>query len=76
MGRLEDIATRNRTRRWPRERFAVMFGLGIFLLLILALMVFTDLGRRPEPTGERRVNDVLLRAPRGDAGPTPRADQP
>lgn len=67
MGRLEDIAARNRRNRsGRRERLVVMFGLGLFLLLILALMVFTDLGE--QPSGERRINDVLLRTPGADAG--------
>lgn len=73
MGRLEDIAERNRPNRRPRERLVVMFGLGGFLLLILGLMVFTNLGERPQPrtpapSSVRRVDDVRLWTPRSDAG--------
>lgn len=45
MGRLEDIVQRNRSPKGSRERFIWSIVVGCFLLLILALMVFTDLGR-------------------------------
>ena len=44
MGRLENIIARNRGGGRPPERIVVMIGIGVFILLILVLAVFTDLG--------------------------------
>ena len=65
MGRLEDIAERNRNPKGG-ERLTVGIGIAVFLLLIIGMMVFTDLGRpgdapKPDPTIEKRVNDIKLR---------------
>ncbi len=72
MGRLEDIIERNRNPKANRERLTVGIGIGVFILIILGLMVFTDLGKRPEPTGapagsasrDHHVDDVPMRSPR------------
>ena len=66
MGRLEDIVERNANPKRNREKLTVMIGMGVFLLIILALMVFTDLGKRPVPkgSGDHHVDDVPLQAPR------------
>ncbi len=55
MGRLEDIIERNRNPKRNRERLTVSIVMGLFVLLILVLMVFTDLGARPAPTVPPRV---------------------
>jgi hypothetical protein len=44
VGRLDDILTRNRGEKGPRERTIVSIALGFGLLLIIALVLFTDLG--------------------------------
>ena len=44
MGRLENIIARNRRAGRPPERVVVMIGIGLVILLILGLAVFTDLG--------------------------------
>lgn len=67
MGRLENIIERNRNPK-RGERMTVGIGFGVFILIIIALMVFTDLGARPDatqpaPTSEKRVRDVKLGAP-------------
>jgi hypothetical protein len=84
VGRLENIIARNQRPRGSRERFYVSIGFGVAILAILALMVFTDLGRPPVPSGARpaaapvsgprgqRVDGVLLRSP----GPTRPAQRP
>ncbi|MDB4957416.1 MAG: hypothetical protein JWO36_4985 [Myxococcales bacterium] len=70
VGRLDDIIARNKRPTKSRERLAVMIGCGLFLLLILVLMVFTDLGRPPVPQGREddrgRVREIYIRraAPR------------
>ncbi|MBL0213386.1 MAG: hypothetical protein IPQ07_05860 [Myxococcales bacterium] len=74
MGRLEDIIERNRNPKGNRERVTVGIGIGVFILIILGLMVFTDLGKRPDPTPaqpaagsasrDHHVDGVPLRAPR------------
>ncbi len=69
MGRLEDIAERNRNPKGHRERMVWGMVIGLFIVLILILMVFTDLGKRPEPTPappskDHHVDDVPLGAPR------------
>lgn len=74
MGRLEDIVARNKRPTKSRERLWVMIGLGVFLLVILVMMVFTNLGARPQPpaheTDRGRINDVYIRraGPARDAG--------
>jgi hypothetical protein len=70
VGRLDDIIERNRNPK-RSERTTVGIGVALFLLLIIALMTMTDLGipaadptltpTRAPDTGEKRVNDVLLR---------------
>jgi len=49
VGRLENIIARNQRPKGSRERLLVMFGFGIAILVILALMTFTDLGMPPAP---------------------------
>ena len=49
MGRLENIIARNQRPKGSRERFLVMVGFGIAILIIIALMTFTDLGMPPVP---------------------------
>jgi len=81
VGRLENIIARNQRPRGSRERVYVSIGFGVIILVILALMVFTDLGtppipggaaKRPAPGSAQRVDDVLLRRP-GPARPAPPA---
>jgi hypothetical protein len=66
VGRLDDIVARNRNPK-RSERMTVGIGLALFLLLIIFLMTFTDLGLpstdSPPPANkvEKRVNDVQLR---------------
>lgn len=79
MGRLEQIIARNKHPKRFGERLTVGIGLGLFVLLIIVLMVFTDLGLRPDDpartapaagppatgpaAGDHRVDDVKLYAP-------------
>jgi len=73
VGRLDDIIARNQhPRRFRKQRLPIGIMLSAFVLLVLVLMIFTDLGMTPSPaqqpqpeqTGEKRVNGVLLyRAP-------------
>ncbi|HEY4178886.1 MAG TPA: hypothetical protein VGM90_18695 [Kofleriaceae bacterium] len=66
--RLANIIDRNRNPK-TRQGFVAGVGIAVFLLFILGLMVFTDLGLRkeqPKPapidrTGDKRVNNVQLR---------------
>lgn len=77
--RLDNIVARNRHRGWPRERTIVMLMLGLALLLILSLMLFTDLGVRDSTplrplleAPRQRVHDIQLRrAPTPRPAPTP-----
>lgn len=48
MGRLENIIARNQRPNRPRERLVVSLSFGAIVLLILALMIFTDLGLPPD----------------------------
>jgi hypothetical protein len=72
MGRLENIIHRNRYPKGNRERMVWGIIFGAFVLIILGLMVFTDLGERPaeDPpppsigSQDHRVDDVKLRKPR------------
>ena len=90
MGRLENIIARNQRPRGSRERVYVSIGFGVVILVILALMVFTDLGTPPIPAGAarppaagsapaprgQRVDGVLLRSPRpARPAPAPPAHQ-
>ena len=80
MGRLDDIIDRNKhPRKHSKHRFPVGIMLSGFVLLILILMIFTDLGMTPAPkqaqpepsvSGEKRVDGVLLYRPKArvDAG--------
>jgi hypothetical protein len=88
VGRLENIIARNQQPRGSRERLYVSLGFGVVILVILALMVFTDLGTPPVPAGAakppaggsapapaprgQRVDGVLLRSA-GPARPAPPA---
>ena len=71
MGRLDDIIRRNKHPKRFGERLTVGIGLALFLLLILFLMVFTDLGKRPDdqpPPKDDRVRDIkLYRPPAGSS---------
>ena len=69
MGRLENIIARNRRAGRPPERVVVMIGIGLFVLLILVLAVFTDLGTPPDDSPpllkkEPSVDGVQLRRSR------------
>jgi len=69
VGRLEDIVARNRNPKGQRERWVWGMIIGLFIVVILVLMVFTDLGRRPEqkpapPSKDHHVDDVPLKTPR------------
>jgi hypothetical protein len=73
VGRLEDIIARNRRPHGLRVSFGLLWR-GLFLLFILALLLFTDWAlpeearqvpaARPPDPGERRLDGVpVLRAP-------------
>jgi hypothetical protein len=81
MGRLDDIVARNKhPRRHRRAAFPIGIGLSLFVLLILVLMIFTDLGASPNkspqapqetsaPPEKGRVRGIMLYGgPRRDAG--------
>jgi hypothetical protein len=88
VGRLENIIARNQRPRGSRERTAVSIGFGVAILVILALMVFTDLGTPPVPSSAaprpavtpsagsdhrgQRVDGVLLRRQAPSARPAQR----
>ena len=65
MGRLENIIARSQRGNRPREPVVVSIFFGIVVLLILGLMVFTDLGRSPDPQPAPhtpgRADGILLR---------------
>lgn len=75
VGRLDNIIARNRRPNRLHERLIVSLVLGLIVIVILALAVFTDLGLPPEardapgtpgaPAADRgkRVDGVLLRVP-------------
>jgi hypothetical protein len=86
MGRLENIIARNQRPNRPRERLVVSLVFGGIVLLILALMVFTDLGLPPgAPTSGtaapaaaaprardgKHVDGVFLRRPAAQAPARP-----
>lgn len=82
MGRLDDIIDRNKhPRKHSKQRFPIGIMLSAFVLLILVLMIFTDLGMTPAPkpapqqtqtSGDKHVDGVLLyrdkKPARSDAG--------
>ena len=53
MGRLDNIIARNRRPNRLHERLVVSLLLGVIVVLILALAVFTDLGLPPEARDAR-----------------------
>jgi hypothetical protein len=53
VGRLEDIIERNRDPRAHRRGLSTSVMIGLFLLLVLALMMFTDLGLSDEAKNAR-----------------------
>ena len=78
VGRLDNIVARNRRPNRLHERLIVSMVLGLVVLVIIALAVFTDLGLPPDagdarggqgapgaPAADRgkRVDGVLLRVP-------------
>jgi hypothetical protein len=67
VGRLENIIARNRRDGRPRERVVVSLLFGGIVLLILGLMVFTDLGKPPEPPRDDATAPAT--APAGKRGP-------
>jgi hypothetical protein len=66
MGRLEDIAERNKNPRKHREgKFPFGIAVSCLVLLVLVLMIFTDLGKpdvpekpAPAPEEKGRVHDI------------------
>ena len=72
MSRLDNIISRNKPSR-PKEKTVVSLVIGFAILLILALAVFTDLGRPPvpdkpaaappQPSHDHHVNDIKLWRP-------------
>ena len=60
MGRLDDILDRNRNPSAHRRGFSTSVMVGLFLLLVLGLMMFTDLGLSKEAKESR---DGAPRAP-------------
>jgi hypothetical protein len=67
VGRLENIVARNRTPNRMQERVVVSMVFGAVVLLILALAVFTDLGRPPE--ANQRDAPPAAQAPGAHAAP-------
>jgi hypothetical protein len=74
VGRLDDIVARNQhPGRHRKTRFPMGLVVAMFVLLVLVLMIFTDLGVTPEPApppdppGEKRVRGVGLYSPRAVA---------
>ncbi len=75
MGRLDAIIQRNKYPKRFGEKLTIGIGLGLFTLLVLFMMLFTDWGERPadppapaapssvDPT-DRRVDDIKLYTPR------------
>ena len=71
MGRLDDIVARNKhPGRHMRKRFPLGIMISAFVLLVIVLMIFTDLGMTStpappqDPPGEKRVRGIqLYRAP-------------
>jgi hypothetical protein len=80
MGRLEDIAERNKNPRKHRKgKFPVGIALSAFVLLVLVLMIFTDFAKPnvpdnppPPPEEKGRVRDIGIYVDRThrDAGAT------
>ncbi|HEX3761262.1 MAG TPA: hypothetical protein VHW23_21350 [Kofleriaceae bacterium] len=73
MGRLDNIIARNRRKGRMNERVTTSLVFGAIVLLILALVVFTDLGLPPEARDARDARDAAgaqgtPRAPAADRG--------
>ncbi len=70
MSRLDNIVARNKRQR-PKEKTVVSLVIGFAILLILALAVFTDLGKPPTPdkpqvqppSHDHHVDDIKLWRP-------------
>jgi hypothetical protein len=67
VGRLDDIIDRNKhPSRHRKRRFPMGIVVAMFVLLVLVLMIFTDLGITEDPAppqdppGEKRVRGVGL----------------
>ena len=67
VGRLDDIIDRNKhPRRHRKLRFPLGIMVSAFVLLIIVLMIFTDLGMTSappppqDPPGEKRVRGIQL----------------
>jgi hypothetical protein len=77
--KLDEIIARNQRASRPRERAFVGIVVGVFILVIIGLAAFTDLGTPPPddppvatpppPPRGQRVLDVPLGAPRRRRGP-------
>jgi hypothetical protein len=63
VGRLENIIARNRQAHRPSERLVSSVLIGCIVLLILALAVFTDLGRPPDSGAARPRSTTPSTAP-------------
>jgi hypothetical protein len=61
--RLENIIARNQRPAGARERFAIMVGFAVLVLVVAILMIFTDLGVPPTPPRAKRVDGVFLGTP-------------
>jgi hypothetical protein len=72
MGRLDNIIARNRRPNRMHERLIVSMIFGVVVLLIIALAVFTDLGRPPE-AGDAGDAPAARDAPAAGAAPGSRA---
>ncbi len=76
MGRLEDIAARNKHPGRHRKSGVTMgMFVAIFVFAILIMMIFTDLDERPDvpkdvpaASTEKRIDGVLLYREKRDAG--------
>jgi hypothetical protein len=71
MGRLENIVARNRQPSRLNERLIVSTLIGVIVLLIIALAVFTDLGAPPEARDARDTREApaIPSAPAAPAAP-------
>jgi hypothetical protein len=63
VGRLDNIIQRNKRGGRPRERTIVSLGIGLIVLLILFLAVFTDLGRPVQDTPPKQPRRELPHIP-------------